>query len=103
MFCVPPVLSHKFQSGYRGSGKGWISAEYGMIPRSTHSRMNREKAATSGRTQEISRLIGRSLRAAVDLQKLGEKQIYVDCDVLQADGEPELLRSPADMWLWLWR
>lgn len=70
----------------QGSGKGWISAEYGMIPRSTHSRMNREKAATSGRTQEISRLIGRSLRAAVDLQKLGEKQIYVDCDVLQADG-----------------
>lgn len=69
-----------------GSGQGWVSAEYGMLPRSTHTRMNREKAATSGRTQEISRLIGRSLRAAVDLKALGERQINVDCDVIQADG-----------------
>lgn len=69
-----------------GSGSGWISAEYGMLPRSTHTRISREKAATSGRTQEISRLIGRSLRTAVDLRALGERQITVDCDVLQADG-----------------
>lgn len=69
-----------------GSGSGWLSAEYGMLPRSTHTRMNREKTATSGRTQEISRLIGRSLRAAVDLKALGEKQIQIDCDVIQADG-----------------
>lgn len=69
-----------------GSGKGWITAEYGMLPRSTHTRMNREKTATGGRTQEISRLIARSLRAAVDLKSLGEQQITVDCDVIQADG-----------------
>jgi ribonuclease PH len=70
----------------QGQGSGWISAEYGMLPRSTHTRMQREKTSTSGRSQEISRLIGRSLRAAVDLKALGEKQIQVDCDVLQADG-----------------
>ena len=70
----------------QGQGCGWVTAEYGMLPRSTHTRMNREKAATGGRTQEISRLIGRSLRAAVDLEKLGERQIQVDCDVIQADG-----------------
>ncbi len=69
-----------------GSGEGWITAEYGMLPRSTHTRINREKAANSGRSQEISRLIGRSLRSAVDLKLLGEKQITIDCDVLQADG-----------------
>lgn len=70
----------------QGSGTGWVTAEYGMLPRSTHSRMKRDKAATSGRTQEISRLIGRSLRAAVDLRKLGERQLTIDCDVIQADG-----------------
>lgn len=70
----------------QGSGAGWISAEYGMLPRSTHTRINREKAMTGGRTQEISRLIGRSLRSVVDLKVLGERQITVDCDVLQADG-----------------
>ena len=70
----------------QGTEKGWVTAEYGMLPRSTHTRISREKAANSGRTQEISRLIGRSLRAAVDLKLLGEKQITVDCDVLQADG-----------------
>jgi len=69
-----------------GSGSGWVSAEYGMLPRSTHTRISREKAANSGRTQEISRLIGRSLRAGVNLKALGERQIQVDCDVVQADG-----------------
>ena len=70
----------------QGEGRGWVSAEYGMLPRSTHTRMKRDKAANSGRTQEISRLIARSLRAGVDLQKLGERQISIDCDVIQADG-----------------
>lgn len=70
----------------QGTEKGWITAEYGMLPRSTHTRINREKATSSGRSQEISRLIARSLRAAVDLKVLGERQITVDCDVLQADG-----------------
>lgn len=71
----------------RGSGRGWVTAEYGMLPRSTGERMKREaKKGQSGRTQEIQRLIGRSLRAVVDLKALGERQIMVDCDVLQADG-----------------
>ena len=69
-----------------GQGSGWVTAEYGMLPRSTHTRINREKSMTGGRTQEISRLIGRSLRAAVDLKALGEKNISIDCDVIQADG-----------------
>jgi ribonuclease PH len=77
---VPP---HK-----KGSGEGWVTAEYGMLPRSTGSRMAREaaKGKQSGRTQEIQRLIGRSLRSIVDLKKLGERTIQVDCDVIQADG-----------------
>jgi ribonuclease PH len=77
---VPPFL--------RNSGKGWVTAEYGMLPRATHTRGNREAARgkQSGRTQEIQRLIGRSLRAVVDLKALGERQITVDCDVIQADG-----------------
>jgi len=72
----------------KGKGQGWVTAEYGMLPRSTGSRMGREAARgkQSGRTQEIQRLIGRSLRAAVDLQALGERQILIDCDVIQADG-----------------
>ncbi len=70
----------------KGSGNGWITAEYGMLPRSTHQRIKRERTLNSGRSHEISRLIGRSLRAGVDLKKLGEKQITVDCDVLHADG-----------------
>ena len=72
----------------RNSGKGWITAEYGMLPRSTHSRMDREvtKGKPSGRTQEIQRLIGRSLRSIVDLRKLVDYQIKIDCDVIQADG-----------------
>lgn len=77
---VPPFL--------RGKGEGWVTAEYGMLPASTESRMRREAAAgkQSGRTQEIQRLIGRSLRACVDMGKLGERQILIDCDVIQADG-----------------
>ncbi|WP_227815321.1 ribonuclease PH [Nitrogeniibacter aestuarii] len=72
----------------RGQGKGWLTAEYGMLPRSTHTRSGREAARgkQSGRTQEIQRLIGRSLRAVVDMEALGERQIIIDCDVLQADG-----------------
>lgn len=70
----------------QGTGTGWITAEYGMLPRSTQQRMKRDKILTGGRTQEISRLIGRSLRAAVDMKILGERQITVDCDVLLADG-----------------
>jgi ribonuclease PH len=72
----------------RGKGQGWVTAEYGMLPRSTHTRTAREaaKGKQSGRTQEIQRLIGRSLRAVVDLKALGERQITLDCDVLQADG-----------------
>ena len=77
---VPPFL--------RGRGQGWVTAEYGMLPRATHTRGNREaaKGKQSGRTQEIQRLIGRSLRAVVDLPRLGERQIIIDCDVIQADG-----------------
>ena len=77
---VPPFM--------RNSGLGWVTAEYGMLPRATHTRGNREaaKGKQSGRTQEIQRLIGRSLRAVVELPKLGERQIIVDCDVIQADG-----------------
>lgn len=72
----------------KGKGKGWVTAEYGMLPRATHSRNNREAARgkQGGRTVEIQRLIGRSLRAAIDLEKLGERQIIIDCDVMQADG-----------------
>ncbi len=77
---VPPWL--------RGGGQGWVTAEYGMLPRSTHDRMRREATAgkQSGRTSEIQRLIGRSLRAVVDMKELGERQITIDCDVIQADG-----------------
>lgn len=70
----------------QGTGRGWVNAEYGMLPRSTHTRIHREKAMSSGRSQEISRLIGRSLRAITNLTEISEKSIIVDCDVLQADG-----------------
>ncbi len=70
----------------QGTGSGWITAEYGMLPRATHQRIKRDKSLTGGRTQEISRLLARSLRAAVDPKILGERQITVDCDVLNADG-----------------
>src|SRR3982751_6114499 len=81
-------LEEKVPSWMRNSGKGWVTAEYGMLPRSTGERMRREASAgkQGGRTLEIQRLIGRSLRAVVDLQALGEQQITVDCDVIQADG-----------------
>lgn len=76
---VPPFL--------KGKGQGWVTAEYGMLPRSTHTRMDREtKKGPSGRTQEISRLIGRALRSSVDMKLLGERQVIIDCDVIQADG-----------------
>jgi ribonuclease PH len=77
---VPPFL--------RNTGKGWVTAEYGMLPRSTHTRTDREaaKGKQSGRTQEIQRLIGRSLRAVTNLDKMGERQVKIDCDVIQADG-----------------
>ena len=70
----------------RGSGKGWVTAEYAMLPRSTHTRTSRERTKLGGRTQEIQRLIGRALRASIDLGALGERQILIDCDVLVADG-----------------
>jgi ribonuclease PH len=81
-------LEEKTPPWLRNSGKGWVTAEYGMLPRATGDRMKREAATgkQGGRTQEIQRLIGRSLRAVIDLEALGEKQITVDCDVIQADG-----------------
>ena len=87
VFCTASVDT-KLPPWLRNSGKGWITAEYGMLPRSTHSRMDREvtKGKPSGRTQEIQRLIGRSLRSVVDLKRLSEHQIKIDCDVIQADG-----------------
>ncbi len=87
VLCTASVLE-KVPPHVKGSGGGWLTAEYGMLPRATHTRGEREAARgkQSGRTQEIQRLIGRSLRAAVDLGKLGERTIHVDCDVLQADG-----------------
>ncbi len=82
------TIEEKLPGWMKGLGKGWVTAEYGMLPRSTHSRMDREaaKGKQSGRTQEIQRLVGRALRAVVDLQALGERQIKIDCDVIQADG-----------------
>ena len=87
VLCTASVLE-KIPPHKKGSGEGWVTAEYGMLPRSTHTRSDREAARgkQSGRTQEIQRLIGRSLRAVVDLKKLGERTLHIDCDVLQADG-----------------
>ena len=87
VLCTASVLE-QVPGWMRGSGKGWVTAEYGMLPRSTGERMRREAATgkQGGRTQEIQRLIGRSLRSVVDLKALGERQITVDCDVIQADG-----------------
>jgi len=81
-------IDEKTPPWLRNSGKGWVTAEYGMLPRSTNTRMDREaaKGKQSGRTQEIQRLIGRSLRSIVNLENLGERQIKIDCDVIQADG-----------------
>ena len=87
----------------KGKGRGWVTAEYGMLPRSTHTRNSREAARgkQSGRTIEISRLIGRSLRAVIDLEKLGERQIIIDCDVMQADGGTRTA-SISGGWVALW-
>ncbi|MES2415529.1 MAG: ribonuclease PH [Pseudomonadota bacterium] len=87
VLCTASV-EEKVPGHKKGSGEGWVTAEYGMLPRATHTRSDREAARgkQSGRTQEIQRLIGRSLRTVVDLKKLGERTIYVDCDVIQADG-----------------
>jgi ribonuclease PH len=81
-------IEEKVPGFLKGKGQGWMTAEYGMLPRSTHTRMDREaaKGKQSGRTQEIQRLIGRSLRAAFDLEALGERTLHLDCDVIQADG-----------------
>jgi ribonuclease PH len=81
-------IDEKVPGFLKGKGQGWLTAEYGMLPRSTHSRMDREAARgkQSGRTQEIQRLIGRSLRAAFDLEAFGERTLHLDCDVIQADG-----------------
>lgn len=85
---VAATLEERLPPWLKGQGRGWVTAEYGMLPRATHDRTRREAAAgkQSGRTQEIQRLIGRSLRAVMDLEKLGERQITIDCDVIQADG-----------------
>ena len=82
------TIDEKVPRWLKNSGKGWVTAEYGMLPRSTNTRMDREaaKGKQSGRTQEIQRLIGRSLRSVVNLENLGERQIKIDCDVIQADG-----------------
>ncbi len=87
VLCTASV-EEKVPGFLKGKGQGWVTAEYGMLPRSTGSRMDREaaKGKQSGRTQEIQRLIGRSLRATIDLNKLGERTIMIDCDVIQADG-----------------
>jgi ribonuclease PH len=87
VLCTASVETN-LPSWLRGKGRGWVTAEYGMLPRATHTRGRREATGgkQSGRTQEIQRLIGRSLRAVVDLQALGERQITLDCDVIQADG-----------------
>jgi ribonuclease PH len=87
VLCTASV-DEKVPNFLKGKGQGWVTAEYGMLPRSTGSRMDREaaKGKQSGRTQEIQRLIGRSLRAIIDLKKLGERSIQIDCDVIQADG-----------------
>ena len=87
VLCTASV-EEKVPGHKKGSGEGWVTAEYGMLPRATHTRSDREAARgkQSGRTQEIQRLIGRSMRAVFDLKKLGERTIYLDCDVIQADG-----------------
>ncbi len=85
VFCTASI-EEGVPSWLKGKGQGWITAEYAMLPRATHTRSKRDREKVSGRTQEIQRLIGRALRAMVDLSKLGERQIIVDCDVMQADG-----------------
>src|SRR6266498_817524 len=79
-------VEEKVPQFLKGQGKGWVTAEYGMLPRSTNTRMSRERSGPSGRSQEIQRLVGRSLRAVIEMAKLGERTVWVDCDVIQADG-----------------
>ncbi|HET6368731.1 MAG TPA: ribonuclease PH [Pseudomonadales bacterium] len=85
VICTASV-EEKVPAFLKGQGKGWVTAEYGMLPRSTNTRMGRERSGPSGRSQEIQRLVGRSLRAVVDMAKLGERTVWMDCDVIQADG-----------------
>jgi ribonuclease PH len=85
VFCTASV-DESVPSWLKGKGQGWVTAEYSMLPRSTHTRSKRDREKTSGRTQEIQRLIARALRSCIDLGKIGERQIIVDCDVIQADG-----------------
>src|SRR5712664_1516366 len=93
------TAEERVPSHVKGSGRGWVTAEYGMLPRSTHTRTDREaaKGKQSGRTQEIQRLIGRSLRAAVDLTALGERQVLIDCDVLRSEEHTSELQSRSDL------
>ncbi len=83
---VTATVEENVPGWMKGTGKGWVTAEYSMLPRSTHDRVRRERKGMGGRTQEIQRLIGRALRAVVDMEKLGERQVILDCDVLVADG-----------------
>ena len=85
VYCAASI-DNKVPDWLAGKGQGWVTAEYSMLPRSTHTRTKRDREKVSGRTQEIQRLIGRALRGMVDLKVLGERSVYVDCDVLQADG-----------------
>ena len=85
VICTASV-EEKVPAFLKGQAKGWVTAEYGMLPRSTNTRMGRERGGPSGRSQEIQRLVGRSLRAVVDMAKLGERTVWMDCDVIQADG-----------------
>jgi ribonuclease PH len=85
VFCTASI-EEEVPKWLKGKNSGWITAEYAMLPRATHTRSKRDREKVSGRTQEIQRLIGRALRAMVDLERLGERQIVVDCDVIQADG-----------------
>ena len=80
------TLEEKVAQWLKGQGRGWVTAEYGMLPRSTNTRMNRENRGPGGRSQEIQRLVGRALRAVVNLPKMGERTVWMDCDVIQADG-----------------
>ncbi len=100
---VTASLDEKVPPWLKGAGKGWVTAEYGMLPRATNERTRREAAAgkQSGRTQEIQRLIGRSMRAVVDLKLMGERQITLDCDVLQADGGTRTAAITGS-WIALW-
>ncbi len=91
IICTATVMEGQIPAHLQGTGKGWISAEYSMLPRATIFRTSRSRASTGGRTQEIQRIIGRALRAIVDLSLLGERSILIDCDVLQADGSTRTL------------